>query len=153
MKYLSSYVNKIVIRNLVAENYEEALTSIAQNLLKKNYVKEEFIKSIIEREEQFPTGLPSSFPSVAIPHTDYQLVNQTSIAIATLSEPVKFRNMENNSEKIDVNVIIMLAIAEPKGQIEMLQKIVGIISDEDYRQNLITAESDADLLKLIDLKL
>lgn len=43
----------------------------------------------------------------------------------------------------------MMAIGEPHGQVEMLQKIVGIIQDEPLRQEMIRAGNDTELLELL----
>ncbi|MGC3678504.1 PTS sugar transporter subunit IIA, partial [Enterococcus faecalis] len=74
---------------------------------------------------------------IAIPHANYELVKQTTVAIATLKEPVFFQNMENVKQKIHVQIVIMMAIGEPHGQVEMLQKIVLIIQNEPLRQAMI----------------
>ncbi|MGC3362583.1 PTS sugar transporter subunit IIA, partial [Enterococcus faecalis] len=44
---------------------------------------------------------------------------------------------------------IMMAIGEPHGQVEMLQKIVQIIQNEPLRQAMIQVNDDQTLLKLL----
>ena len=57
--------------------------------------------------------------------------------------------MENNNEQLPIHIVIMMAIGEPHGQVEMLQKIVGIIQDEPLRQEMIRAGNDTELLELL----
>ena len=144
------YLNEeLVFRNVQAKTDSEVLAFLASEMYKKNYVKEEFIQAIQEREKEYPTGLPSTPPGIAIPHANYEMVNKTTLAIATLKDPVLFHNMENNNEQLPIQIVIMMAIGEPHGQVEMLQKIVGIIQDEPLRQEMIRAGNDTELLELL----
>ncbi|KAF1297363.1 PTS galactitol transporter subunit IIA [Enterococcus sp. JM4C] len=140
---------ELVFRNIAVKNSEEALIFLAENLYQKGYVQKEYIQAIQEREKEYPTGLPSSEPGIAIPHANFELVKKTTLAIATIENPVLFNNMENNQEQLPVQIIIMMAIGEPHGQVEMLQKIVSIIQDEPLRKEMIQAVSDVELLRLL----
>ena len=144
------YLNEeLVFRNVQAKTDSEVLAFLASEMYKKNYVKEEYIQAIQEREKEYPTGLPSTPPGIAIPHANYEMVKKTTLAIATLKDPVLFHNMENNNEQLPIQIVIMMAIGEPHGQVEMLQKIVGIIQDEPLRQEMIRAGNDTELLELL----
>ncbi|EEN72337.1 phosphoenolpyruvate-dependent sugar phosphotransferase system, EIIA 2 [Enterococcus faecalis ATCC 29200] len=150
MRPLELYLNEeLVFRNVQAKTDSEVLAFLASEMYKKNYVKEEYIQAIQEREKEYPTGLPSTPPGIAIPHANYEMVNKTTLAIATLKDPVLFHNMENNNEQLPIQIVIMMAIGEPHGQVEMLQKIVGIIQDEPLRQEMIRAGNDTELLELL----
>lgn len=140
---------ELVFRNLTAKTDKEVLAFLAEQLYEKKYVKKEYIQAIQEREEEYPTGLPSTTPGIAIPHANFDLVEQTTLAIATLHEPVKFHNMEDNQVELPIQIVIMMAIGEPHGQVEMLQKIVGIIQDEPMRKAMVAATSDSQLLNLL----
>jgi len=147
---LELYLNEeLVFRNVQAKTDSEVLAFLASEMYKKNYVKEEYIQAIQEREKEYPTGLPSTPPGIAIPHANYEMVNKTTLAIATLKDPVLFHNMGNNNEQLPIQIVIMMAIGEPHGQVEMLQKIVGIIQDEPLRQEMIRAGNDTELLELL----
>ena len=144
------YLNEeLVFRNVEASTDSEVLAYLAGELYQKGYVKEEYIQAIQDREKEYPTGLPSTPPGIAIPHANYEMVNKTTLAIATLKEPVLFHNMEDNKAQLPIQIVIMMAIGEPHGQVEMLQKIVGIIQDEPLRQEMIDARNDTELLALL----
>ncbi|MGM0138308.1 PTS system, galactitol-specific IIA component [Enterococcus sp. DIV0755b] len=142
---------ELVFRDLDVKNSDEALDYLAKQLFEKGYVKEQYITAIKEREREYPTGLPSTQPAVAIPHANYELVNKTTLAIATLKKSVGFHNMEENAVTLPVQIIIMMAIGEPHGQVEMLQKIVGLIQNEPLRKKMINAHNDQELLKLVEM--
>ncbi len=140
---------KLVFRNISTQNDLDTLAFLADALLENGYVTTEYKEAIQQREKEYPTGLPSSLPAVAIPHANYEMVKKTTLAIATLERPVLFHNMENNKESIEIQIVIMMAIGEPHGQVEMLQKIVGIIQDEPLREQMVKASSDKELLELL----
>ncbi|MFY8331719.1 PTS sugar transporter subunit IIA [Vagococcus carniphilus] len=140
---------ELVFRDLTVNSDKEALAFLANELYEKGYVKKEYIGAIQAREEEYPTGLPSTIPIIAIPHANFDLVNKTTLAIATLKNPINFNNMENKKELLPVQIIIMMAIGEPHGQVEMLQKIVNIIQDEPLRKEMMTANNNEKLLELL----
>ena len=140
---------ELVFRNIKAGSDKEVLAFLANELYQRGYVKEDYIEAIQLRESEYPTGLPSPQPGVAIPHANFDLVNQTTLAIATLETAVGFRNMEDNQVILPTKIVIMMAIGEPHGQVEMLQKIVSIIQDEPLREQMTAANSDLKLLTLL----
>jgi len=138
---------ELIFTQLKCKNREEVLNFLSSKLIEQNLVEEEYAKSIVEREEQFPTGLPSAV-NVAIPHTDNELVKKTSIAVGVLSEPVEFNSMDKSGEKLDVRLVLMLAIKESHGQIEMLQNIINFIQNEKIIDKLIN-KKDSKKIKTI----
>lgn len=139
----------LIYRNIDFKTSREIETFLADQLYENGYVKEGYKKALLEREQKFPTGLPSSQPAIAIPHANADLVNKTTLAIATLKEPVKFKNMGNTKEDIPVRIVIMLVIAEPHSQVKMLQKVADIVQNEKLRKEFLQAETKQKLLKLI----
>ncbi|RPA60974.1 PTS sugar transporter subunit IIA [Aerococcus agrisoli] len=151
---MDKFLNKdVIFRNLEFENSAQVISFLADKLLEAGYVKEGYKEAILERELEYPTGLPSNAPGIAIPHANHELVNTTTLGIATLKNPVSFQNMEDTKSAVEIQIVIMLAIDEPHGHIEMLQKIVGIIQDEATRKNILAAESDNQLFSLLEKSL
>jgi len=140
---------KLFIPNLKSDKCEDVIERLSTKLFENGYVKEGYIKAIKDREKEYPTGLPSTEPAVAIPHADYKLVNKTTVAVATLEHSVDFNDMEDVKKSIPVQIVIMLAIGEPHGQVEMLQRVVSIIQDEKLRKDILKAKTSQDLLELI----
>ncbi len=64
--------------------------------------------AILQREAQFPTGLPVTPYGVAIPHTDGTYVLKPQLAFASLKNPVVFQEMGNRSREIQVTFILCL---------------------------------------------
>ncbi|MBO0409688.1 PTS sugar transporter subunit IIA [Enterococcus hulanensis] len=141
---------ELVFREVFAKTKEDVLAFLAEKLFEKGYVKHEYIQAIQDREAEYPTGLPSSEPGIAIPHANFEMVNKTTLAIATLKQPVEFHNMEKKQAALPIQIVIMMAIGEPHGQVEMLQKIVSIIQDEPLRKAMINTKSNKELLSLLE---
>lgn len=140
----------LVFPNLDLKTDVEVESFLADELKKTGYVKDGYKKALLEREKEFPTGLPSSAPAVAIPHANADLVNKTTLAIATLKDNVEFKNMANIEESVSVKIVIMLVISEPHSQVEMLQKIVEIVQDEELRRQITGTDSKEELLEMIN---
>ena len=147
-------INVVVTKELVfpqveASTKEEVISLLANALEKQGFVKDTYKDAILTREKEYPTGLPSTSPVVAIPHADNNLVNTTSIAVAALKNPVKFHNMEEVDQTVDAQIVIMMAIAEPHGQIEMLQRIIGFIQNDEAKNKLVHSVDKEKILEVI----
>lgn len=121
------------------EDNTEALTLLTDYLLEKGFVKEGYREAILEREAAFPTGLSTGEINIAIPHADTSFVNQAALCVGILKKPVKFSAMDEPDHQIDVNIIIVLALKEAHGHLEMLQKVVELIKDQDNLKKIVMA--------------
>ncbi|AND79530.1 PTS sugar transporter subunit IIA [Streptococcus pantholopis] len=130
---------ELIFEQAELSSQEEAISLLADALKGQGYVKKDYKKAILRREKEYPTGLPSLPPMVAIPHADHNLVKQNSIAVATLKKPVVFYNMESPEQKLDIYIVIMLAISEPHGQVEMLQKIITLIQNKQLKDIILNS--------------
>jgi len=128
----------------------EIIRLLGNKLYKAGYVKGSFIDATIDRENQLPTGLPlaGNF-NAAIPHTDCEHVIKPGLALATLLKPVPFRNMAVPSETVLVSLVFLLALDQPKAQIEMLQEIAAILQDTEVVAALMEANEFGDVVDAI----
>lgn len=131
------------------EDNTEALTLLTDYLLEKGFVKEGYREAILEREAAFPTGLSTGEINIAIPHADTSFVNQAALCVGILKKPVKFSAMDEPDHQIDVNLIIVLALKEAHGHLEMLQKVVELIKDQDNLKNIVMADDTKPAYKII----
>jgi len=142
---------KAVLLGISAENSTEIIRLLGNELFKTGYVKESFIEAAIERESRLPTGLPlgGAF-NAAIPHTDIEHVNKPALALATLVHPVPFQNMAVPAEKVEVSLVFLLALEQPKAQIEMLQEIAGILQAPRIVEALMNAKKFDDVVAALN---
>src|SRR5690554_3339187 len=117
--------SNLVLVNLEAKNSKEVLVKMGNNLEEQGFVHDSYTEAIIKREKEFPTAIPTASMGIAIPHTDAEHVKKAGISIATLKEPVTFKNM-GTGEDMDVEIIFMLAVKDPNEQLNMLQRLMTI---------------------------
>lgn len=124
---------------------EAALRFLAGQLNAAGKVHDDFFDAVWAREQKFPTGLPAGKINVAIPHADAKYVKESAIAVATLAQPIPFHNMAVTDQEIPVSLIMMLAIHEPHGQVQVLQNVMALFQDEQHLAKLLQ-EHDAHAL-------
>ena len=148
---IKDYLEKdAIIIGLKAENSEEVIRALGGRLFKLGYVKDDFVEATLKREREMPTGLPLGGESnAAIPHVDIEYVNQSSLALATLASPVVFYNMVDNDEEVPCQLVIMLALDQPKSQIEMLQKVAEIFQTPGLVEKIIAAKSVEEIFDAV----
>jgi len=123
-----------------AEDAGDVIRRIGGKLLSAGYVRDTFIEAVLERENTIPTGLPlSGKHNAAIPHTDVEHVIRPGIGMATLLRPVVFKNMVSPEETVDVQLVFVLALEQPKSQIEMLQEVAQVLQRPDVVAALMEA--------------
>lgn len=132
------------------ETWEEALSLTYSELLDHGYVKESFLSACIEREKRLPTGLPTEI-GVAIPHTDAEHVLIPAICMLQLKNPVRFRNMGDPDNCVDVFYIFNMALKENKDQLSMLKSIIHLVKDKKYLRDCKSKSLEDIRKELLDL--
>ncbi|MBF8969629.1 PTS sugar transporter subunit IIA [Streptococcus sp. NLN76] len=115
----------------------DVFVEVAQALLEHGLVTEEFLSNLVEREKQYPTGLPLApiderLPNVAIPHTESSFVNQTRIVPVKLKHPLIFHNMIVPDEELQVSFLFMILNHDESEQSGLLAQIMDFVN----RQNV-----------------
>lgn len=112
------------------ESQRDLFGSMAHELEDAGCVKSTYLNGIIEREKQFPTGLLINGVGIAMPHTDSVHVNSSQACFASLAQPIVFEDMGDRDHKIEVELVFMLAMAQPHEQVEALQNLIALFQDE-----------------------
>lgn len=124
-----------------------SLAALASRLEKNQCVNQEFSRAIQEREREFSTGLPLENVGVAIPHTDSEYVFKQSMAIGVLKNPVMFEMMGSPEVLVPVKIIFMLAIKEPKKQLEFLQALIEMFQKDEKVLAIIQAKTATEAVR------
>jgi len=142
---------KGVLLNVDAKDANTIIQMLGSRLLETGYVKDSFVDAAIDRENRLPTGLPlgGGF-NAAIPHTDIEHVIKPGLALATLKTPVPFQNMAIPTETVDVSLVFLLALEQPKVQIEMLQEIAGVLQAPEVVAALMKATIYEEVLTVLN---
>ena len=139
----------LVTLDMEAKTSREVIESLGKLMLSKNDVKDSYIDAVIAREEELPTGLNIGNFYVAIPHTDSNHVNKSSMAIATLKSPVEFREMVNPDGKINVELVFLLAVKDPKEQVTLLKSLMAVFKNKKLLIQIKNAKDKLEVVKLL----
>lgn len=125
-----------------AKDYQEAISLAAGALYEAGFVGKDFARKCIEREKDYPTGLPTAIPT-AIPHCKDAETKGNSICFLHLSRPVTFRRMDDDESSVETDLIFNLAIADAGSHLDVLQKLMQFLNDEEKLNNCRTLKGDA----------
>lgn len=140
-----------VLLNCEFATAEEVITAIGNKLYDSGFVKESFVNAAIEREKKLPTGLPlGGGINAAIPHTEIEHVIKPALGMATLINEVNFRNMVSPDELVPVRLVFLLALEQPKAQIEMLQEVAGVLQNPDLVSDLLKLNSYKEVIEAFE---
>ncbi|MCH3965106.1 MAG: PTS sugar transporter subunit IIA [Clostridium sp.] len=137
----------LVLIDYEAENQEQLLINLSEILRQKGYVKNSYVKGILERENTFPTGLNTDGIKVAIPHTDAKHVNVPGILIAKLKNPIVFREMGSDTGRVEASLIFMMAIKNPEQQVKTLSNLMNIFSKQSILKDIYASESPLEVIE------
>ncbi|MDD3186287.1 MAG: PTS sugar transporter subunit IIA [Anaerostipes sp.] len=141
-KIVSNVEKHYVAVKLSATNHENVLDEMAGTLFCEGYVTDGFRDAIIEREKNFPTGLPTGDINVAIPHASPEFVKEPAICLGVLDQPVEFEVMGMEGEKVQVSVLFMLAIKKKEEQLGLLQKLIATCQNQEILSVLKTGDAE-----------
>lgn len=127
----------------------ELLKLMASELYKANCVNELYSEGILTREEEYPTGLEVNEIGIAIPHTDTDKVLKSQICLASLKNPIEFKDMTDKNKTIQVSVVFMLAMKESDQQISTLQSLVELFQNQDVVEKLINTTNQKEAIELL----
>jgi len=98
---------------------------------------------VFEREKLVSTGVGKGF---AIPHGKSDDISDIVAAFAVLAEPIDFDSID--SEKV---VFIFLLVGKDSmlnTHIKLLSRISRLMNKDEFRSNLLKAQSTAELLQI-----
>lgn len=148
-----TFNEELILKIKGKQTDKEVLTYMAQHLQDKGLAKDSYSKAITDREAQFPTGLYTGNINIAIPHADTEHVEKAAICVGVLEEPISFRAMDDPGKEIEIKLVIMLALKEAHGHIEMLQKVVELIKDQEALNKVIRSSDLSIIYQIISEKL
>ena len=141
---------ELCLFHIKPDNQTQLFEKMYEKLYLSGCVKSSFLDGITTREAEYPTGLEFNGIGFAIPHTDSVNVNKSQICFASLDEPVIFQDMMDKSHNIEVNLVFMLAMAVPHEQVETLQNLMALFTDDEKVKRLRELSSKEDFIKLLN---
>jgi len=139
----------IILQQENASSKEAVLKELAQCFKAEDLVTEQFIEGVINREQDFPTGLIVNDIGIAIPHTDSDKVKQSQIGFMSLKEPVAFQAMDGSKKLVPVRFVFMLGLKEAHEQLDILRKLMDLIQKQTVLEALLSCTNKEDYLNII----
>ncbi len=143
---------KRIFLNLKAEKKERVLQILGEAMIEEGYAEAGYVEALIEREQEFPTGVDIRGVGIAIPHTDADYVKKAGMALAVLENPVSFYRMGREEELVEVQLVFMLAIENPEAHLSYLKQILAVIRDTDVLKKLTEAKDKSEVIEIIKQK-
>lgn len=148
--FIEMFSEKMILLDYEAKNREDLLTKLSRYLYDSGYVAETFANAILEREKEYPTGLPTEGVKVALPHTYPVHTKRPCILVVNLRNPIAFKEMGNGVNDILAELVFAIVVTEPKSQIMSLQKLMGIFTKKELLlelKNAVTVRDTYAILK------
>lgn len=139
---------ELIIRDVDATDSENAIRQVGQLFFKNGFVKDTYIDAVCAREKVFATGLQLDGIAIAMPHTDTIHVIKPGVTVAKLKHPVTFEHMGEPGRKVEAEMMFMMAIADPKDQVELLKKVLGVFQNKEAISEFKNANSDDELFNV-----
>ena len=129
---------KEVILNKKCKNWVEAIREAAIPLLNKKLISKKYIDTMIEYNEKYNAYFVIA-ESIALIHARPEDgVIKNCVSLMTLKEPINFGNEENDP----VKMIICLASIDSVSHLEFLKKIMRIIENRGFYEEIITSSDE-----------
>lgn len=143
----------MVLINIEANDCDEVISLLADVLHQQGFVTEAYGNQSCLREEIHPTGLPTKPFCIAFPHADCDGVIESALGVAIMKEPVGFKNMADPDEILQVEIVIMLANANPEEQIQVLKNLAVLFGEGDKLVDLRAQTTPGDAVKWLKREL
>jgi PTS system galactitol-specific IIA component len=127
----------------------EAVSVLAEAMRAAGKVRESFLEGVLEREAEFPTGLPTPGAAIAIPHTDVQHCIEPAVAVGTLRDAVEFEEMGSPGSTLDVRIVFLLSITNPEDHVEWLSRLSSAFQTPKLAQKLLESTSTVQACRLL----
>lgn len=140
----------LIAFDLQAKNAKEVIDLLSGSMYAQGLVSAEYGAQTWARELEHPTGLPTKPFCIAFPHADAQGVSRSALGVAVMHQPVKFQNMADPDESLDVELIFMLANRDPEEQIQTLRNLAVLFGQPEKLvelRNQVTLKGAASWLK------
>lgn len=114
------------------------------------YVKEGYLKSILAREAEFPTGLMTHVGiHIAMPHTEADLAEKEAIVFIRCQDEVVFQHMIDPDEEVKTRLIFNIVVKDPKNQVIFLTKLMKLFQSEELLKQLLVENDKTTIVTLL----
>lgn len=112
-----------------AKDWMEAISLCGGRMVEAGCVAAPFVDECIEREKEYPTGIPTDIP-IAMPHVKSGHIARDCMCLLRLDEPVEFFRMDSRDECVATRLVFNLAITDADNHQDFLERFMEMIQDE-----------------------
>lgn len=154
MEPVKSLFSKELIFMTGLQTQEEVFNYIGDILLQRGLVKKGFTESILDREENYPTGLDLSpvaddMPNAAIPHTETEFCNGKAVVFVKLDREIPFRNMINPEQELKVKYLFFIINHEKTNQTNILSELIGFMTNREHMKRLESLQEESEIYNFL----
>ncbi|MFB1051288.1 PTS sugar transporter subunit IIA [Paraliobacillus sp. JSM ZJ581] len=141
-------INKELIEfDVQAETKAKALGEIARIAYEAGRVQDQqsYFRGLMEREKEFTTGFGDG---IAIPHAKLDEVNEPTICIIKLSNPIDWDAMDDQP----VQLVIAMAVPtqnEGKLHLKLLATLSEQLMEDDFKEALLSACTKDEIYQVV----
>lgn len=129
------------------KNKNEVLTFISEKALELGITdnKDELLKDLWKREEEYSTGIQDGF---AIPHAKSKYVKKASILYIKTNDDIEWETLDGSNVRYIFN---LLAPDENEGKahLKMLSKVATCLMDDEFTEEVKKANDESQLVEYI----
>ncbi len=126
---------------------------LADKLHAGGFVRDTFADALVGREKEYPTALKVGKHNVAIPHTEAEHTIKGAVAVGILKHPVTWHRMDDADETCDVEFVVMLAVNDPHDHLELLQKVIALVQNQELIGHILNTASAKKVVDLVGPRL
>jgi PTS system ascorbate-specific IIA component len=144
---LSDLLTKDMIEvGVTASNWEEAIRSVGDVLIKNNKIDEQYVEDMIAAIHQFGPYIVL-LPGFAFAHAQVSdAVKEDCMALVTLAEPVKFNHKTNDP----VETVFAFGTNSKGGHMEIIQNLGSMLMDQENVRAISEAKNADEIMEIIN---
>ncbi|MCT4604598.1 MAG: PTS sugar transporter subunit IIA [Marinisporobacter sp.] len=125
-------------------NWEEAIIKSAKPLLEGDLIEQSYVDAMVDSVKEHGPYIVIA-PNIAMPHARPETGSKkVGFSILKLEKPVAFSEEEEHK----VQLLISLSCADANTHIEILQAIVGVLSDQEKYDYIFNAKTAEEMVKV-----
>ena len=136
-----------------ARDYKQLYKEINEQLQCIDYVENDFLTALCQREQEYPTGIEGGNINIALPHVDACYVKQNALFIYRLAEEIPFVRMDDHQRKVEVRLVFLLLIHDLEFHVKAISELTRIWTNDDIMKGLLSVETKTELVRMLKTKL
>lgn len=136
-----------------AKDYKELYKEMDQQLQSLNYVEDNFLEALLQREKEYPTGIEGNDINLALPHVDAIYTKQNALFIYQLKKEIPFVRMDDHQKEVEVRLVFLLLIRDLEFHVKAISELTKVWTNSDIMEGLLFVKTKEELIQLLKTKL